>query len=128
MAARSQFKLLFQPKERSIWHQNFEIRKEDTVLLKARKKSRNNHTKDMTLNVNSSVAKDELPAMLAIFLLYPPQNNAPAIAAVKKQATVPPIRALMPNSVRVLRWLGAIAPIPPIWMPMEAKFAKPQRA
>ena len=43
-----------------------------------------------------------------------------------REANEPPSTALSPNSERVLRWLGAKAPIPPIWIPIEAKLAKPQ--
>jgi hypothetical protein len=53
----------------SIWHQRFEVKKEDTVLLKAKKHSRNNNKKDMTLEVHPSVDREDLPGMLGIFLL-----------------------------------------------------------
>ena len=53
----------------SIWHQKFEIRKDDTVLLTAQKYSRSSKKKDMTLSVHPSVGQDELPGMLGIFLL-----------------------------------------------------------
>ena len=51
---------------------------------------------------------------------------APAIVADNNDAKVPPKTAFKPNSERVLRWLGARAPMPPIWMPIEAKLANPQ--
>lgn len=50
----------------------------------------------------------------------------PAIVADNNDAKVPPKTAFRPNSERVLRWLGASAPIPPIWIPIEAKLANPQ--
>jgi len=53
----------------SIWHQRFEIRKDDTVLLTAQKYFRNNFKKDMTLEVHSSIDREDLPGMLGIFLL-----------------------------------------------------------
>ena len=54
--------------------------------------------------------------------------NAPAMQAHMRQAIVPPTSAFSPSSVRFRRWLGASWLIPPIWMPIEAKLAKPQRA
>ena len=49
----------------------------------------------------------------------------PAMVADRREARVPPSTARMPNSERVFRWPGAREPIPPICMPMEAKFANP---
>ena len=51
--------------------------------------------------------------------------SIPAMVAVSNAATVPPIRALTPNLAKVPLWLGAKTPIPPIWIPIEAKLAKP---
>ncbi len=48
------------------------------------------------------------------------------MVADNKEAIVPPIKARMPNSDKVLRCPGAKEPMPPICMPIEAKFAKPQ--
>ena len=53
---------------------------------------------------------------------------APAIQAFIKLTIVPPIKALNPNSERLRFWLGAMAPIPPIWIPIEEKLAKPHKA
>lgn len=50
----------------------------------------------------------------------------PAMAADSREANDPPSTARMPNSERVLRWPGAKEPMPPIWMPMDAKLANPQ--
>lgn len=50
----------------------------------------------------------------------------PAIVAERSEATVPPIRALIPNSDKVFLFPGAKDPIPPIWIPIDAKLAKPQ--
>ena len=61
-----------------------------------------------------------------MFFNYP--ISIPAIVAVSNAATVPPIRALIPNLAKVDLWLGASTPMPPIWIPIEAKLAKPQRA
>ena len=57
-------------------------------------------------------------------LLYP--IIIPAIVADNNEAIVPPISALSPNSESVLRCFGASEPIPPIWMPIDAKLANPQ--
>ena len=43
-------------------------------------------------------------------------------------AMVPASMARRPSWARSLRRLGTRAPMPPIWMPMELRFAKPQRA
>jgi hypothetical protein len=53
----------------SIRHQNFEIRKDNTVLLTAQKHSRSSKKKNMTLSVHPSVGQEELPVLLGIFLL-----------------------------------------------------------
>ena len=47
------------------------------------------------------------------------------MVADMRETKVPAIMALNPNSVKVFLILGAIMPIPPTWMPMEAKLAKP---
>src|SRR5260370_443532 len=52
----------------------------------------------------------------------------PTMEADIKFAMVPASMARMPNFASWLRCSGASAPMPPIWMPMELKFAKPQRA
>jgi hypothetical protein len=52
----------------------------------------------------------------------------PAIAAVMNAASVPAIIALRPIRARSLRRVGAMPPMPPIWIAMELKLAKPQRA
>src|SRR5277367_4012466 len=43
-------------------------------------------------------------------------------------AMVPASMARRPSWARSLRRLGTRAPMPPIWIPMELRFAKPQRA
>lgn len=48
--------------------------------------------------------------------------------AVRKLAMVPPIRAFIPNWVSNTLFSGANAPIPPIWIPIDAKLANPQSA
>lgn len=59
--------------------------------------------------------------------LHQETPNIPTITAVNKQASVPAINALTPSwESRDFRF-GINAPMPPIWIPMEAKFAKPQR-
>ena len=55
-------------------------------------------------------------------------NNIPAIQADMKLARVPAATAFMPKRARSDLRLGARAPMPPIWMAMELKLAKPQRA
>jgi len=52
----------------------------------------------------------------------------PAIEADIRFAMVPASIARRPNRAKSLRRLGAKAPIPPIWMPIELKFANPHRA
>ena len=52
----------------------------------------------------------------------------PAIVAVVHDAMAPPIIALKPTLARSLLRPGAIAEIPPIWMPIEEKLAKPHSA
>ena len=49
----------------------------------------------------------------------------PTIVADKRDANVPANKALIPNSESSFLLLGAREPIPPIWIPIEAKFAKP---
>jgi hypothetical protein len=44
------------------------------------------------------------------------------------EASVPAIIARMPIRDRSLRRAGAIPPIPPIWIAIELKFAKPHSA
>ena len=48
------------------------------------------------------------------------------MVAESKDAKEPPKTAFIPNSDKVFRCPGASEPIPPIWMPIEAKLAKPQ--
>src|SRR5579884_3174672 len=50
------------------------------------------------------------------------------MAADMKLASVPVIIARSPSRARSWRRVGANAPMPPTWMAMEEKFAKPQRA
>ena len=50
----------------------------------------------------------------------------PAMVADIKETKLPAIIALNPSSVSSFLVLGAMIPIPPIWIPMEAKLAKPQ--
>src|SRR5580704_4282985 len=52
----------------------------------------------------------------------------PTMQADIRLAMVPASMARMPNLASWPRCSGARAPMPPIWMPMELKFAKPQRA
>src|SRR5437870_3240016 len=52
----------------------------------------------------------------------------PAIVAVMKFASVPANMARRPSRARSCRRFGASAPMPPIWMPSEPKFAKPHSA
>src|SRR6266536_2993255 len=55
-------------------------------------------------------------------------SKNPAMVAVMKFASVPANIARSPRRARSWRRLGASAPMPPIWMPMELKFANPQSA
>ena len=50
------------------------------------------------------------------------------MAADKRLASVPPTSAFAPSEARSDRRSGAKAPIPPICIPMDIKFANPQRA
>lgn len=50
----------------------------------------------------------------------------PAMVADNREAKEPPKTALIPNSDNVFRCPGAREPIPPIWIPIEAKLANPQ--
>lgn len=56
------------------------------------------------------------------------QASTPASEAVIQVATVPPSMARMPSFERSCRRSGAIPPIPPIWIAIEEKFAKPVSA
>ena len=56
------------------------------------------------------------------------QSRNPAIVAVMKLARVPANIARSPSRARSCRRFGASAPMPPIWMPIELKLAKPQSA
>ena len=42
-----------------------------------------------------------------------------------RDAILPPIRAFIPNLDKVFLCPGAKDPIPPIWIPMDAKLANP---
>ena len=55
-------------------------------------------------------------------------RRIPAMHAERKLASVPARRAWKPSRARSLRRSGANAPMPPSWMPMELRLAKPQRA
>ena len=50
------------------------------------------------------------------------------MVAVTKLASVPASMARRPRRARSCRRVGASAPMPPIWIPIELKFAKPQSA
>ena len=52
----------------------------------------------------------------------------PAIAAFKSVATKPTNRALAPSFAKSPLRSGAIAPMPPNWIPIEEKLAKPVKA
>ena len=56
------------------------------------------------------------------------QSSMPAMVAVTKLANVPASIARTPRRARSWRRSGASAPMPPIWMPIELKLAKPQSA
>ena len=55
-------------------------------------------------------------------------SRNPAMLAVMKFASVPANIARSPSRARSWRRLGASAPMPPIWMPIEPKFANPHSA
>src|SRR5262249_2422896 len=55
-------------------------------------------------------------------------NISPAMDALSSVAVKPTKSARIPRRARSCRRSGAIAPIPPSWMPTEAKLAKPVRA
>src|SRR5258705_273066 len=55
-------------------------------------------------------------------------NRMPASVAERKLASVPAIMARNPSRARSCLRSGASAPIPPIWMPTELRFANPQSA
>ena len=55
-------------------------------------------------------------------------NKIPVIQAVIKQAIEPAIKALIPNLAKSDWREGAIALMPPIWIPIEPILEKPQRA
>ena len=52
----------------------------------------------------------------------------PAIVAVNHDANAPPNIALVTNLAKSFFLSGAIDPIPPSCMPIDAKFAKPHNA
>lgn len=56
------------------------------------------------------------------------QISRPAMAAQTKVAMLPPTMALRPRRARSPRRSGARPAMPPIWMAMELKLAKPHRA
>src|ERR1700683_2893618 len=55
-------------------------------------------------------------------------RNIPTMEAESRFAMVPASIARMPSFASSLRLFGASAPIPPIWIPIELKFAKQQSA
>src|SRR5258708_29483484 len=62
----------------------------------------------------------------AVVILH--HRRKPAIVAVMKFASVPANMARRPSRARSCRRFGASAPMPPIWLPIELKFAKPHSA
>src|SRR5207247_7026401 len=58
----------------------------------------------------------------------PSSQINPAMAAVMKLTSEPASRARKPSRARSDLRVGASPPIPPIWMPIEEKFANPHRA
>lgn len=62
--------------------------------------------------------------MIKSYLLYQPKI-IPTIVADMRDAKLPAISALIPYLDKNSRLLGASEPIPPICIPMLAKFAKP---
>lgn len=56
------------------------------------------------------------------------QSKTPAMQAVSQEAMAPPIIALRPRAARSCRREGAMAEIPPIWIPIDEKLAKPVSA
>src|SRR5262249_18819894 len=58
----------------------------------------------------------------------PSSQISPAMAAVMKDTRDPASSARNPSRARSDLRVGARPPMPPIWMPIEEKFAKPQRA
>src|ERR1051326_8258448 len=56
------------------------------------------------------------------------QSRIPASVAERKLASVPAIMARKPSRARSCLRSGARAPMPPIWMPIELRLAKPQSA
>src|SRR5881394_4133785 len=58
----------------------------------------------------------------------PGHNRMPARVAERKLASVPAIMARKPRRARSCLRSGASAPMPPIWMPIELRLAKPHSA
>src|SRR4051794_40423543 len=56
------------------------------------------------------------------------QRSIPAIVAVRKFANVPANIARIPSLARSPRRDGASDPMPPIWIAIDEKFAKPHNA
>src|SRR5229473_6424530 len=65
------------------------------------------------------------PGLRGLFCAH---ERIPTMDADIKFAMVPASMARMPNFASWVRCSGASAPMPPIWMPMELKLAKPQSA
>lgn len=59
----------------------------------------------------------------SVALVYP--KSTPTIVAEISEATIPPNSALIPKAANCDFCVGAKAPIPPIWMPIDAMLAKP---
>jgi hypothetical protein len=70
-----------------------------------------------------SAFQNYINKLLTFFLVYP--IIIPAIVAEINDAIVPPIKAFIPNFDNVFLCPGAKDPIPPIWIPIDAKFANP---
>ena len=68
-----------------------------------------------------------MPRLFSFRTVTYPINN-PASVADKYDANVPQSKARIPSLAKSLRRSGANAPIPPICMPTEEKFANPQIA
>ncbi len=70
-------------------------------------------------------APGDVPDVCYCFVHY---NNMPAMQADMKFAMVPAATAFKPMRARSDLRLGASAPMPPIWMAMELRLAKPHSA
>src|SRR5215204_592835 len=103
------------------------VRHRDRVLQRAREIPKAGAEDDREVRDDGDASPDGVGRLLDVVVVGRHSRN-PAIVAVMKLASVPANIARKPSLARSCRRVGASPPMPPICMPIELKFAKPQSA